>query len=295
MRRLLSALLVSTGIAFSASAVAQTSEPTVSERILSTADASEWRTVDPENILVMDLPSGPVLIEMQPEYAPLHVERVKRLAREGFYDNTIFHRVIDGFMAQGGDPTGTGAGGSEYPDLKGRFASERKQLPNFVPLGRDDRASQIGFLGSLPMGSQTPALTDFVITEDVAAWPLHCPGVVSMARAGPDSANSQFFIMFADNRRTLDKSYTAWGRVVSGERNVRRINRGEPPERPTPMLRARVMADLPADEKQRVEVLRSDSETFKAWLRATDSITDDGFFVDACAVNVPVRIDGENV
>ena len=264
------------------------------EVLLEDAADTEWRRLDPENVLVMDLPSGPILIEMRPDYAPKHVERIKTLSRQNFYNGTIFHRVIDGFMAQGGDPTGTGTGGSEYPDLEGRFVVNRSDLPQFEPIGRDDRASQIGFLGSLPVGSQTPALTSFLNTEYVAAWPLHCPGVMSMARAGdPNSANSQFFIMFGDNRRALDQQYTAWGRVVNGDRNVRRINRGEPPERPTPILRSRVMADLPLDERQDVEVLRTDSETFRAWLKTTRALTEDGFFVDACSVNVPVRIDGE--
>lgn len=272
----------------------QERELSQAELLLAETSDEDWRTVDPENVLVMDLPSGPILIEMRPDYAPLHVERIKQLSRDEFYNGTIFHRVIDGFMAQGGDPTGTGTGGSRYPNLEGRFVTNLSELENFEVIGRDDRASQIGFLGSLPVGSQTPALTSFMNTDFVAAWPLHCPGVMSMARAGdPNSANSQFFIMFGDNRRALDQQYTAWGRVVSGERNVRRINRGEPPERPTPMLRSRVMADLPPDEQQTVEVLRTDSETFRAWLRLTGALSDDGFFVDACAVNVPVRIDGE--
>jgi peptidylprolyl isomerase len=266
--------------------------PTEAEKLLEAAPDEVWQEVDPENLLVIDLPSGPAIAELRPDFAPNHVERIKRLAREGFYNGTIFHRVIDGFMAQGGDPTGTGTGGSEYPDLEGRFVTERGALENFIPVGRDDRASVVGFLGTMPVGAQTSALTEFLDMEAVAAWPLHCPEVLSMARAGdPNSANSQFFIMLADNRRSLDQQYTAWGRIVDGERNVRRINRGEPPERPTPILRMRVMSDLPRAEQKRVEVLRTDSETFKAWLQQTGNMTEDGFFPDACAVKVPVRID----
>jgi peptidylprolyl isomerase len=79
---------------------------------------------DPENTLIMQLETGPVTIRMRPDLAPGHVERIKELAREGFYDGVVFHRVIDGFMAQGGDPTGRGSGGSEKPDLKAEFSSE---------------------------------------------------------------------------------------------------------------------------------------------------------------------------
>ncbi|MEM1379257.1 MAG: peptidylprolyl isomerase [Pseudomonadota bacterium] len=267
--------------------------PTAAE-ILEKAPDNIWLKVDPENLLVIDLPSGPVVVEMRPDYAPAHVERIKRLARDGFYNGTIFHRVIDGFMAQGGDPTGTGTGGSQYPNLKGRFARGLRELPEFVPIGRDDRAAQIAFLGSLPIASQPPGMAQFLRGQDVAAWPLHCPNVLSMARAGdPNSANSQFFIMLGDNRRALDQKYTAWGRVIDGAFNVRRINIGEPPERPTPILRARVMADLPPSEQTTFEVLRPDSETFKAWLQRVSFLTEDGYFEDACSVNVPIRKGGE--
>ena len=80
--------------------------------------------MDPENTLVMTLESGPVTIKLRPDLAPGHVERIKELAREGFYDGVVFHRVIPGFMAQGGDPTGTGMGGSDKPDLKAEFNNE---------------------------------------------------------------------------------------------------------------------------------------------------------------------------
>jgi len=79
---------------------------------------------DPEDTLIMTLDSGPVTIELRPDLAPGHVERIKELAREGFYDGVVFHRVIDGFMAQGGDPTGTGSGGSDKPNLKAEFSKE---------------------------------------------------------------------------------------------------------------------------------------------------------------------------
>lgn len=264
------------------------------EQILTSAPEELWERIDPENLLVIDLPSGPVVIEMRPDYAPNHVQRIRRLAREGFYNGTIFHRVIEGFMAQGGDPTGTGRGGSDLPDLNGRFVRMRTEVPEFTPVGRDDRAPQIAFLGSMPIASQPPSMTQFLKTETVAVWPMHCPNVVSMARAGdPNSANSQFFIMLGDNRRGLDQQYTAWGKVIDGFFNVRRINIGEPPVRPTPILRARVMADLPPEEQTTYEVLRPGSETFKAWLRATAALTEDGFFVDACSVNVPIRKGGE--
>ncbi|MEO1658468.1 MAG: peptidylprolyl isomerase [Pseudomonadota bacterium] len=276
-------------------AFAQT-EPSeeTAQRILNEAPASEWREVSSENVLVLDLPSGELLVEMRPDLAPRHIERISTLVRQGFYDGLLFHRVIDGFMAQGGDPLGDGTGGSDLPDIPAEFIHSASEFSNIEYLGRGPSSPRIGFLGSVPVASQTPSLTSFLLTDNIAMWPMHCPGVMSMARSGdPNSANSQYFIMIGDSRDALDQRYTAWGKVLTGERNVRRINRGEPPDRPTPMLRLRLMPDVPLDEQRQVEVLKTDSETFKAWLRATGGMTAEGFFPDVCSINVPVRIGGE--
>ena len=152
---------------------------------------------DLENMLVLDLSTGGrVTIQMFPAVAPAHVERIKTLTRQGFYNGVIFHRVIDGFMAQTGDPKGTGQGGSELPDLKAEF-------------------------------NDTP----------------HLRGTVSMARTNePDTANSQFFICFQP-RFSLDKKYTAFGRVTSGMQFVDAIERGEPPVNPSTVIQASIASD----------------------------------------------------
>ena len=153
-------------------------------------------SLDPENTLVMETTKGKVVIKLRPDLAPGHVERLKLLAREGFYDGIVFHRVIDGFMAQVGCPHGTGTGGSSYPDLKAEFNAEP-----------------------------------------------HVRGICSMARASnPNSANSQFFIVF-DDARFLDKQYTVWGEVVEGMENVDKIKRGEPVRDPDSIVSMKVMAD----------------------------------------------------
>ena len=135
--------------------------------------------MDKENTLYLDLKDGRVVIEMLPNAAPKHVARIKELVRQGFYDGIVFHRVIDGFMAQTGDPTGTGMGGSGKK-LPAEFNSEP-----------------------------------------------HVRGTASMARAmDPNSADSQFFICFAD-ARFLDRQYTVWGKVTSGMEFVDKIKKGE--------------------------------------------------------------------
>ena len=136
---------------------------------------------DPENTLYMDLKDNcRVVIRLRPDLAPKHVEQVKKLARMGFYDGTPFHRVIEGFMAQGGDPTGTGSGGSNLPNLPAEFTNKAHFLR----------------------------------------------GTVGAARTGdPNSANSQFYIMFAPAPH-LDGQYTIWGQVVQGMDCVDKIKRG---------------------------------------------------------------------
>jgi cyclophilin family peptidyl-prolyl cis-trans isomerase len=154
-------------------------------------------THDPENVLLLDLSDGGrVAIRLKPQWAPEHVARIKALAGQGFYNGIIFHRVIEGFMAQTGDPSGTGQGGSPLPDLKAEF--------NNAP---------------------------------------HLRGMVSMARTNePDSANSQFFIMFLP-RFSLDHKYTVFGRVISGMEYVDAIQRGEPPANPTRILQASLASE----------------------------------------------------
>lgn len=162
---------------------------------------------DPENTILMELAGGTVTIQLLPDVAPKHVERMKELARAGKYDNVVFHRVIDGFMAQTGDvqhgntedgynPGRAGTGGSDMGDLPAEFSK--------VP---------------------------------------HARGSLGAARsANPDSANSQFFINFSDND-FLNGQYTVYGQVVSGMEHVDAITRGEPPANPDKMISVKVAAD----------------------------------------------------
>jgi cyclophilin family peptidyl-prolyl cis-trans isomerase len=162
---------------------------------------------DPENTILMELRTGTVVIELLPEIAPKHSARMKELARAGAYDNVVFHRVIEGFMAQTGDVANgntennfnlrrAGTGGSDLPDLPAEFSG--------IP---------------------------------------HDRGTLGAARSSnPNSANSQFFINFNDNH-FLNRQYTVYGRVISGMEHVDQIVRGEPPANPDKMLSVKVAAD----------------------------------------------------
>ncbi len=147
---------------------------------------------DTPSTLTLTFDAGPVTIKLRPDLAPGHVARIAELANEGFYDGVVFHRVIPGFMAQGGDPTGTGMGGSKKPDLKAEFSAQP-----------------------------------------------HVRGVCSMARSSnPNSANSQFFICFAD-AGFLDRQYTVWGEVTEGMDIIDALPKGEPPRTPGKIITAR--------------------------------------------------------
>lgn len=158
--------------------------------------ATGANAASPDNTLILETSKGKVTIELRPDLAPKHVAQIKTLVGKHFYDGIIFHRVIEGFMAQTGDPTGTGMGGSDLPDIPAEFTKTH--------FGR---------------------------------------GTVGMARAqDPDSANSQFFIMFADGS-FLDGQYTVWGQVTDGMDVVDKINRGEPPASPDKIVKARLASN----------------------------------------------------
>ena len=278
-----------------AAVLAQGETPLLSpSQIIEGAPADIWRPVDHENLLYMDLPAGTIVIEMRPDFAPLHVARIKELTREGFYDGLRFHRVIEGFMAQGGDPKGDGTGGSDKPNLQAEFARDTLETNEFVQIGRDRTAPRVGYVDGMPAGAQPEALRAFRSDRKVELWPLHCPGVMSMARASdPNSANSQFFLMIGDSRLNLDRRYAGWGWIIDGFEASRRITRGEPPSRPTPIIRVRVGAEVPLSERKNIDVMRTDSETFVRYLKASGELNDHGYVKDICDVKVPVRVDGE--
>jgi len=193
-RNLIISIMLGVALAASPAMAKKKNKDVVAEKpqvLLNTAVNADMK-FEPENILLLDLSNGGrVAIRLMPTWAPAHVERIKTLVGRGFYNGVVFHRVIDGFMAQTGDPKGTGEGGSDLPDLKAEF--------NMVP---------------------------------------HMRGTVSMARTNePDTANSQFFIVFYP-RFALDKRYTNFGKVIAGMDQVDAIVRGEPPVNPTKILQA---------------------------------------------------------
>jgi len=255
--------------------------------------AAEWRTVAPEDLLIIDTTKGRVMVELAPAIAPLHVERIRLLAKNGFFDNLLWHRVIDRFMAQTGDPLGTGEGQSAYPDLKAEFTFRRGSDMAFTPVAAPAGAA-LGFIGSLPVQTQPDSVMATTADGKVHGWGVYCPGVAGMARdEGNDTANSQFFLM-RQPYPSLDKRYTVWGNVVVGLDVVRAIKVGEGDSGmvtdPDRMVRVRVASDLPESERPVVQVLATGSDRFRAMLAQEREVKGADFSV--CDIVLPVQVSG---
>lgn len=273
-----------------APALAQTAAPAPA----APAAVSDWRAVAPENLLVIDTTKGRILVELAPFAAPKHVERIRMLAARGFYDGIVWHRVIDWFMAQTGDPLGTGDGQSPYPDLEAEFTFRRDGAMGFVPVARP-MGAEVGFINSLPVQTQPDAAMAVTGDGKVHGWGLYCPGVAGMARGDENnSANSQFFFM-RQSYPALEKRYTVWGTVVSGLDVVRAIkvgdgDNGAVTSAPDRMTRVRVAADLPEAERPMVQVLDARSSTFGTLIQSARQARGADFSL--CDVKLPVQVSG---
>ena len=249
----------------------------------------DWRTPDPQTILVIDTNKGRVIVELAPEAAPKHVERIQVLTRRGFYDGGTFFRVIDKFMDQTGDPTNKGDGGSDLPNLKAEFTWRRDPASGtFVTVAKPTGAD-IGFLGSMPAIGQGADYADMTSDHKVSTWGTYCPGVLGAARdEDNDSANSQFFLMrYA--YPSLDKRYTAYGRVIWGLDSVRAIKTGEPvPDPQDRMIKVRLLADIPAAERPTVKVIDIHGPWFKAEVARVRAR--EGADFSPCDIDIPVRV-----
>lgn len=251
---------------------------------------SAWRTVDPENLMVIDTAYGKIGVELFPEIAPNHVTQVKALVRDGFYDGVVFHRVIDGFMNQTGDgANGDGTGDSARPDIEAEFSFRRSEdMPITLVTARGNEQQQIatGFYKGLPVATQP--ISQAILTRDgkVAAFGLHCKGVTSMARTSePNSANSQFFLM-RGKAEHLDAQYSVWGTTVMGHAFLTAFKEGVVGQNdgfvPDQMNAVQIAADIPDADRPTVQVLDTTSAAFNNWI-ATQS------YDDVCDVEIPTR------
>ncbi len=239
-------------LALAGAAAAQPSAP---------AAAPDTRALDPANTLLIETTKGRIVVEMLPQIAPLAVQRIKTLARRGDYDGALFYRVLKDYMAQTGDK-GARTFRSNLPDLKAEFTFTPSPDIPFVSIG-DIPGGEVGFIGAEPVTVMAAAAG-----KPAQGFAKFCPGTAAMPHYdNPDSANSQLFFMRQPSP-PLEKTFTAWGRVVAGLDVVRTIKDGEPPADPDKMTRVRVLADLPAAERPDVRLLDPRGPTLLARVQA---------------------------
>lgn len=268
---------------------------------------ANWRSVDPANLLLIDVAYGRIAVELAPQFAPHHAARVRALAKAHFYDGLSFYRVIDGFVAQGGigEATASTAGRpisadvkKAWPPLKAEFTRPIGSDVHFTPLGSPDLfAPEVGHVAGFPVGLDP---------KDKTMWIIHCPGMFAFARDNEaNTATTEFYIVIGQAPRRLDRNLTAFGRVIAGMQYVQKLNRGDPdvesgviqdPKRRDKILKARIAADLPVGEQPHYQVMRTDTKAFSDWKDQRKNPAP-GFYVrtppailDVCLAPVPARL-----
>lgn len=236
-----------------------------------TPDEASWRQVDPENLIVFETTKGRIVIEAFPEVAPKHYAQFRKLIASGDLDGTTFHRVIDDFMAQGGDVWAKKGADPGWPGIPGEFTLRRdvSVMPLEATIGPEDTAKH-GYIKGFPVMTQPSFFAEMSADGRVTSSIPHCRGVLSTARTDdPNSADTQFFLM-REHSPHLDRQYTSWGRVIEGQKVVKALKQGAPGsgavKDPDILTSAKFAADMPAASRPKAWVLRTDTEAFRAEL-----------------------------
>ena len=273
-----------------------TAGPTMDE-VLAAARPSDWRPLDPENTLYLELPAGRVVMELAPDFAPRHVANIRALARERYFDGLAIVRVQDNYVVQWGDPEGERPVGEARKTLAAEFTRPAAGLEFTLLPDPDAYASQTGFVAGFPAARNQPEGT---------AWLAHCYGMLGAGRdTDADSGGgTELYVVIGHAPRHLDRNVTLVGRVLQGMALLSAMPRGtgtmgfyEEPEQGTSIRQVRVAADVPLRERTELEVLRTDTQTFEALIESRRNRSDEWFKVpanriDVCNVPLPVRAAG---
>lgn len=267
--------------------------PTMAE-VLAASKPSDWRPLDPEDTLYLELPAGRVVFELAPDFAPRHAANVRALVRERYFDGLAIMRVQDNYVVQWGDPQGDRPVGSAQRTLAAEFKRPAAGLEFTVLPDPDTYARQTGFVDGFPAARDGPNGT---------AWLAHCYGMLGAGRE--DDADSgggtELYVVIGHAPRHLDRNVTLFGRVVQGMELLSALPRGtgalgfyEKPEQRLPIARMRIAADLPRSERTALEVLRTDTPTFEALVESRRNRSEEWFkaaagHIEICNVPLPVR------
>ncbi|MGA9421245.1 MAG: peptidylprolyl isomerase [Rhodanobacteraceae bacterium] len=286
-------------IALSARTPRDPAKPQTMQDVLAASSASDWRRPDPDNTLYLELASGRVVIELNPEFAPLHVANIKTLVRAHYFDGLSINRVQDNFVTQWGDPNADDKGkrrslGNAKAKLPPEFARAVKGL-SFTRLPDGDvYAPQVGFSRGMPV-ARDPARGQ--------AWLAHCYGMVGVGRDNDiDSGNgAELYVVIGQAPRQLDRNTALVGRVVDGIEQLSALPRGDAllglykiPEERVAIRSMRIAADVAKERRTNLEVLRTDTPTFAALVESRRNRRDTWYHtpagkIDLCNVPLPVR------
>jgi peptidylprolyl isomerase len=286
------ALVLSLPVVRAAEPSAAAARPRTVGEVLAGTTAADWRPLDPENTLYLQLPQGRVVIELAPAFAPLHAANLRTLARQHYFDGLAIVRSQDNFVVQWGDPDGKRALGAAQAKLAPEFTVRAGPGFAFTPIpDRDGYAPEVGFSDGFP-AARDPAKGE--------AWLTHCYGMVGAGRGNEtDSGNgTELYVVTGHAPRQLDRNIALVGRVVAGMEWLSTLPRGsgplgfyEQPEQYVPITSVRLAAEVPAAERERLEVMKTDTASFRALVEARRNRRDDWYivpagYVDIC--NVPI-------
>lgn len=261
---------------------------------LEASKPSDWRALDPEKTLYLELATGRVIIELAPEFAPRHVENIRTLVRERYYDGLGIIRVQDNFVVQWGDSDGKKPLGTAKKALAAEFTRSAKGLAFTKLPDPDTYAPAIGFVSGFPAARDQ---------ADGSVWLTHCYGAVGVARDtdANSAAGTELYVVIGHAPRQLDRNITIVGRVVQGMELLSALPRGtgalgfyEKPEQRVPIRQIRLASDVPTGERTQLELLRTDTATFEAVVESRRNRREEWYKVpagriDLCNVPLPVR------
>ena len=271
-----------------------TKKPMTTAEVLAASSPSDWRAIDPQNTLYMDLPLGRVIIELAPQFAPHYVANVEILARQGYFNGLWIERVQDNYVTQWGDPDSKKSIGNAQRTVAAEFERTSRGVA-FFPLGEPDTyAPEVGFSDGFPVALD-PKLG--------RAWLIHCYGMVGAGRDNDvdSGGGTELYAVIGQAPRHLDRNVTLLGRVVQGMDLLSSLPRGtgalgfyEKPEQRIPITSFKVAADVPESQRVPLEELRTDTQTFADFIEARRNRHEEWFkvpagHVDICNVPIPVR------
>jgi peptidylprolyl isomerase len=274
-------------------------KPLTTAEVLAASGPADWRPIDPQNTIYMDLPSGRVIIELAPQFAPHYVANVEMLARQGYFNGLWIERVQDNYVAQWGDPDNKKPIGNAQRTVAAEFERSSRGLP-FMPLAEADTyAPEVGFSDGFPVA---------IDPKFGRAWLIHCYGMVGAGRDNDvdSGGGTELYAVIGQAPRHLDRNVTLLGKVVQGMDLLSSLPRGkgplgfyEKPEQRVPIASFKVASDMPESQRTPLEELRTDTQTFTDYVEARRNRHEEWFkvpagHVDVCNVPIPVRRRGSH-